>query len=356
MLWFLLTTGACNLKFRYCGGSFDQRHSTWRAEVSAGEVAQFITKRDPSPVVFFYGGEPLLNVKYILEAMEAMPHVKFGIQTNGLLAKRLPPEAWRRFSTVLLSIDGVEEVTDLHRGRWVYRKVVEVLKWLRGEVGCRCKIVARMTVSQHTDIYRDVVHLLGLGFDAVHWQLNVIWTDMWTPRQFLQWAEESYLPGVVKLRDLFLSHAERGEVLEIVPILGIYRALLIKPYDWVPCGAGKYAYAINTDGRVLHCPIAVYEKWAEAGHVKVGIYKKIKLGEKCARCEYVHICGGRCLYTHYEKHWGEEGFDAVCEVTKKTIDILKEGAPRLQTLIERGVIPPSRLDYDPLLHSTEVVP
>lgn len=105
MLWFLLTTGACNLKCAYCGGSFSQRYSPWKPQVDTEAAVQFL-KRDESPTVFFYGGEPLLNPRYIMEVMDALPGAKFGIQTNGTLAKRLPPEYWRRFGTVLISIDG----------------------------------------------------------------------------------------------------------------------------------------------------------------------------------------------------------------------------------------------------------
>lgn len=55
MLWYLLTTGACNLSCRYCGGSFNPRHSPWRPRVGPREVAHFIAQRGPAPVLFFYG-------------------------------------------------------------------------------------------------------------------------------------------------------------------------------------------------------------------------------------------------------------------------------------------------------------
>lgn len=356
MLWFLLTTGQCNLKCRYCGGSFDPRHSPWSVRYSLEDLRNFLAK-DKEPVVFFYGGEPLLNPGYIMAVMDSVKAKRWGIQTNGLLAKRLPPEYWRRFDVVLLSIDGVEEVTDWYRGKGVYRAVLRTLRWLKEEVRCRCQIIARMAVGKMSDIYRDVSHLLSLGFDKVHWQLNAIWTDEWGPDEFLEWAYTSYLPGVKKLRDWFLDEARQGRVLGVVPFLGIYRALLIRPFDWVPCGAGKYSFAVNTDGRVLACPIAVSEKWATVGDLKIGVTKiGFKLDDRCFTCEYKHICGGRCLYTHFEKYWGERGFDAVCEVTKKTIKMLEEGAPLLKQLMDKGVIRREDLYYEPTLDSTEVIP
>lgn len=352
----MLTTGACNLKCRYCGGSFDSKHSPWSVRHDLAELKRLLS-RDPSPVVFFYGGEPLLNPRLIVEVMDGVRAARWGIQTNGTLARLLPPEYWRRFDVVLLSIDGVEEVTDFYRGRGVYKAVLSALKWLREEVKCKCEAIARMTVGRRSDIYRDVVHLLSLGFDKVHWQLNAVWTDEWGPREFLDWAYSSYLPGIRRLRDLFVEEAGRGRVLGIVPFLGIYRALLFKPFDWVPCGAGRTAFAVNTDGRILACPIAVAEGWAEVGDVKRGLSRPaLRLDGRCARCEYKHVCGGRCLYVHYERYWGEEGFDAVCRVTKEAIKALEEAAGRLRELIERGAAPKDPFLYEPTLDSTEAIP
>ncbi|CCC80688.1 TIGR04084 family radical SAM/SPASM domain-containing protein [Thermoproteus tenax] len=355
MLWFLLTTGQCNLRCRYCGGSFDPRHSPWGIQYDLEDLKRLLSQ-DAEPVVFFYGGEPLLNPQFIMGVMDSISAARWGIQTNGTLAKRLPPEYWRKFDVVLLSIDGIKEVTDYYRGPGVYDAVVKALRWLR-EIGCKCQIIARMAVSKLSDIYRDVVHLLSLGFDKVHWQLNAVWTDEWSPREFLLWAEESYLPGLARLRDLFIERARQGQLLGIVPFLGIYRALLLRPFTWVPCGAGRDAFAVNTDGRILACPIAVSEKWAVIGHVKRGPGKlDLRLNPKCATCEYKHICGGRCLYTHYEKYWGEEGFDAVCLVTKRTIEILKERKGDLEVLLNKGIISEKDLNYEPTLDSTEVIP
>lgn len=64
-----------------------------------------------------------------------------------------------------------------------------------------------MTVTELTDIYKDVTQLLSIGFDYVHWQLNVIWTDRWDVKT---WADNNYLPGIRKLVDLFLKKAEEG--------------------------------------------------------------------------------------------------------------------------------------------------
>ena len=354
MLWLVLTTGKCNLACRYCGGSFPQKYSPWDVKYSIDDLIRLVSS-DPDPTVIFYGGEPLLNPKFIMEVMDRVPAKRFGIQTNGLAVKSLPPEYWRRMSVVLLSIDGVREVTDAYRGPGVYNAVLRALRWLR-DIGCRCKIIARMTITKLSDIYRDVTHLLGLGFDAVHWQLSIIWTNDWGPDEFLDWAERNYLPGIARLRDIFIEGLKQGKVLQIIPFIGIYRALLGKPYSHIPCGAGQTSFAINTDGRILACPIAVRERWATVGSVKDGIKVKLGLPQRCLSCAYRPYCGGRCLYVHYEPMWGAKGLEAMCSVTMRTVDILAEELHTVKELVESGVVDESVFNYTPEYESTEIVP
>lgn len=355
MLWLVFTTGACNLRCSYCGGSFEPRIVPWRITYDPTRLKRLI-EGDPEATVIFYGGEPLLNPRFIMWVMDNVKAARWGIQTNGTLIELLPSTYWRRMDTVLLSIDGRREVTDAHRGVGVYDRVVKALRRLKA-IGVK-RVIARMAVTQLTDIYLDVIHLLEVGFDLVHWQLDVIWDSRW---DVLSWARANYLPGIRKLVNLFLSELERGRVLGIVPILGILSAYLHKPYIGPPCGAGYRAVSVSTDGRILACPIAVREDWAVLGNVNVGFKLmdiESHLPEMCRTCEYKQYCGGRCLYAikEGERYWGKEGVLEVDEVTKETIKIILEAAPRVRELIEKGVINPNSLLYDPVLDSTEVIP
>ena len=55
------------------------------------------------------------------------------IQTNGLLLDRLEPEYVNRFHTILVSLDGDEELTDYYRGKGTFRKVIDNVKLDREE-------------------------------------------------------------------------------------------------------------------------------------------------------------------------------------------------------------------------------
>ena len=50
------------------------------------------------------------------------------IQTNGILLDRLAPETVNRFSTILVSLDGRETLTDENRGAGVFSRVMENVK------------------------------------------------------------------------------------------------------------------------------------------------------------------------------------------------------------------------------------
>ena len=211
-----------------------------------------------------------------------------------------------------------------------------------------------MTVTEDSDIYRDVMHLLKLGlFDEVHWQLNVVWCNPWNVRE---WAERVYLPGIKQLVKLFLEKLFEGKVLRIIPIIGVINAVLFKPFNYIPCGSGKYSFTINTDGRVLACPIAVREDWATVGNLDLGIVKTFELPEKCRYCSYVRYCGGRCLYMHMENIWPKELIDDVCYVTRKFIDIVLKIVPEVKRALSLGIIREVDLKHNPLEDSTEVIP
>ena len=353
VLYIVFTTGQCNLRCDYCGGSFDPGVVPWGVKYPLEALVSLISE-DPDPVVAFYGGEPLLNARFIREVMDSV-EARFVIQTNGLLVRQLEPEYWRRFDAVLLSIDGRREVNDRHRGRGVHDAVLAAAGWLR-EVGYKGDLIARMTVTEDTDIYEDVKYLLNLGlFDHVHWQLDAVWSDRW--RDFEGWARGSYEPGITALADLWLLEMEEGRVLGIVPFLGVLRVDLTGvPNESPPCGAGRSAVAISTDGRILACPIAVYSEWAVMGDVREGIGEGPRIGEPCVSCPYFRYCGGRCLFAYFERYWGEMGFELLCELTKHLIDEVRSRLPRILELIELGNVRREALIYPKFNNTTEIIP
>lgn len=353
MLLIVHTTGECNLKCDYCGGSFPPHLVPWRVQYSLDELRRFV--RDVEHlVVAFYGGEPLLNPKFIMEVMDGIDAEHFVIQTNGLLIQRLPEDYWRRFDTILLSIDGVKELTDRHRGRGVYTAVLKSARWLM-DIGYSGDLVARMVVTEDTDIYRDVTHLLSF-FDYVHWQLDFVWSDRWVDVK--GWLENSYKPGLKRLMKLWIEKMRKGSVLGIAPFQGIIKRIK-EGGPAPPCGSGVNSFTVSTDGRILACPIAVQERWAELGRLdelRLNSLGSKVVREPCTTCEYFRECGGRCLYTYREKLWGEEGFKLVCEASKYIINLVRSSLGEVERLVGSGIVDWNAILYPPFNNTVEIMP
>ena len=142
MYFHLILTDDCNLCCRYCRArefentdeSADTGHQIQidphlppELNVNLDLLYGFLS-RDPYPSLTFYGGEPLLRTDLIERIMKEAPVQRFMIQTNGLLLDKINPEIVNRFSTILVSIDGQEELNDANRGKGTYRKVIENIK------------------------------------------------------------------------------------------------------------------------------------------------------------------------------------------------------------------------------------
>ncbi len=356
MLYIVLTTGQCNLRCRYCGGSFPPTQVPWKIQYPTDHLRKFIAD-DPDPIIAFYGGEPLLNTKLIRETMK-WP-AKFVIQTNGTLAQKLEPEYWRRFDTVLLSIDGEKQTTDHYRGTGIHDKVIDAAKWLRA-IGFKNDLIARMAVSERSDIFSDVKHLLDLNlFDHIHWQLDAIWSTNW--KNFNQWCTASYMPGLNRLIRFWLEEARKGRVLGLVPFVAVLNAMIKgDKISCPPCEAGVNSLAVLTSGEVLACPIAFDAKWARLGSISNGVVAqmlgKVRIGEPCVACGYVRYCGGRCLYAHHERFWGEEGFSKVCELTIRMLTELASIKDETSNLLANKTISAAQLNYPPFNNTTEIIP
>lgn len=355
LLFFVLTTGRCNLNCRYCGGSFPKDRVPYNITYDIEHLKEFIEKY-PDATVAFYGGEPLINSDFIEKVMREVKARRFVIQTNGILHKRLGKAFWNKMDVVLLSIDGRKETTDFYRGDCVYDQVVKAAIDLRRN-GFSGDLIARMTISEKSDVYKDVLHLLSLKvFDHVHWQLDVGWSTSW--HDFFGWCETNYKPGIEALLDLWISELEKGTILGIVPFLGILKRLR-EGGCIPPCGAGNESFAVLPNGVILACPIAYDAEWAKVGNItnyKLHDLKKVRIDGECTKCEYLRICGGRCLYMNKERLWDKVMLNKICEITKFTIDKVIKVLDRVEMGIRQNTIDYKSIDYPKFNNSTEIIP
>ena len=353
----LYTTGRCNLRCRYCGGSFDPVKVPWRVKYDLSLLEDLVRGGD---VIAYYGGEPLLNIRFIENVVGRFGDCRHIIQTNGLLLDRIPRWLLERLDAILVSLDGDRRITDRWRGRGVYDRVVGGVRRLRG-MGFTGDIIARMAVTFESDIYRDVAHLLGLGpFDHVHWQLSMIWLDRRLWGGLWGWIESSYKPGLERLMELWVSELRRGRIIGIAPFQGILKRIL-EGGPIPPCGSGEDSFTVLTDGRVISCPIAVEEDWAWVGLLGTISRRELEgrrnnVGEPCGSCELLPICGSRCLYTHWERLWGDEGVEAICACSRHIIELVKKNLERIEEAAKISGLRMDDLLYPKYNNTVEIMP
>ncbi|NPA74492.1 MAG: TIGR04084 family radical SAM/SPASM domain-containing protein [Euryarchaeota archaeon] len=356
MLYIVFLTGVCNLRCRYCGGTIPEEVMPHEIEYSVDVLKEFVMK-DEEPVIAFYGGEPLLRIKKMMEIMDTVPAKKFVVQTNGFFLHQVPRDYLNRLDAILVSIDGIREVTDFYRGKGVYDIVVDRVNKIRSSY--RGDIIARMAVSEESDIYRDVRHLLSLPFDHVHWQLNVVWApdDSW--HDFDRWVNGSYNPGITRLADWWIEEIKDGRIPGIVPFQGVIKRMLFHETG-LPCGAGRNAFAIATDGRVLACPIGGEYEWNNLGTIwnrtPATLRNSVEIDEPCRSCDIYNICGGRCLFANKERYWGMEGFAKICGTVRHLVKEMERARKVIEELIEEGKYQMQDFNYPPFNNTTEIIP
>jgi putative peptide-modifying radical SAM enzyme len=371
----LILTDECNLCCRYCRArAFEnpdegsdisvpvQIDPLLPPELDVGlDLLYDFFQKDPAPTLTFYGGEPLLRADLIEKIVQEAPVPRFMMQTNGLLLDRISPQIINRFSTILVSLDGREDLTDLNRGAGTYRKVMENIKKISLN-GYNREIIARMTVNESTDI-ADSVHWLSdnpdHSFSSIHWQLDANFSSDFSCRRFADWVRDSYNPGVLRLVTDWVDHMEdTGKVLRWYPFLDPMEDLLVGRQTRLRCGSGYANYSIMTDGHIAPCPVMTGMSQYYVGHIRDADPQNlavVTIQGECTDCDIFGFCGGRCLYSSITKPWGESGQRIVCSTVENLHNGLIEVLPRVKDLLAGGVIRPADFSHEKF-NGCEIIP
>lgn len=370
MFYHLIVTNKCNLNCKYCCEKAFGEPEEFPEEIdqlddkikySLDELKYFIDK-DPNATITFYGGEPLLNPKFIMSVIDKIPNAKYMVQTNGILLKSLPQKYINNFDTILVSIDGDECITNNYRGKDVYKKIIENIKKIK-ENGFKGEVVARMTIEEQ-NIYDSVLHLLkdcDSVFDSIHWQIDAnFWFNDWRTRNFADWVDNNYIPNVKKLINFWLKEMRKGVVLKLYPFLGITNSLLFKEdLRLLKCGSGHSNYTIQTDGNIVPCPIMTGMKKYYLGNICVTnpaeLKKIVILPSDCKICNNLDICGGRCLYSNILCPWPQDQKAKLCKTVDFTINELNKKIPTIKKLISQDIIYKTDFLYNKY-NGAEIIP
>lgn len=322
------------------------------SKVEGSKIAGFLKDGD---TLIFYGGEPLVNFPKMKEIMDEVDKskkkIKFCMQTNGKLLNEIPLIYLKKISKMLVSIDGDMGRTDYNRGLGTYDRVLKNIIEIR-EKGYEGEIVARMTLD-FSDIYQQVLHIVGLIekhiFDSVHWQIDAgFYESDFNKKQFKIFVKE-YNRSIDKLLDFWIDYMEENKkVLKFYPFLGVFDSLYHDKVTKLQCGSGYANYTISTDGNIIACPITNGIKDFYCGNLDKPdeTLKEMNVKEPCTSCEYLEICGGRCLYSNYAKLWPEEGQEMICKTVFNLIEGIYDRIPKIKKLIENNVVSEEDFEFE----------
>ncbi|MDD4126451.1 MAG: TIGR04084 family radical SAM/SPASM domain-containing protein [Methanomicrobium sp.] len=364
MHYFILLTDECNLCCTYCRGKMFSVPDEYCVDLkidgdlpcdlnfSLEKLYDFLSK-DKDAVLTFYGGEPLLRSDLIRKIMDNAPVRDFIIQTNGTLLNSLESEYINRFRSIFVSIDGDKKTTDKCRGAGTYDAVIRNLNYITKN-GYKNEIIARMTVSENSDIFESVKYLSSnsdFSFDAVHWQMDSnFWNDLKLRTGFSNWVYKNYNPGIQRLANLWTNiMRNEGRVMMWYPfvdtmqdiLLGIRKAPL-------RCGSGFENYSILQDGNIAPCPCMTGMKDYYCGHIDYSTpdsLKKIDISGDCLNCDIMDFCGGRCLYSNIIKPWPLEGRKIVYDTVKNLRLTVENKVLEVKEMIDEGQITLSQFDH-----------
>ncbi|BAL23048.1 radical SAM protein [Azoarcus sp. KH32C] len=319
----IFTTLTCNLKCSYCSIAVgDVVGSQGKAEYSLDTLDTFVATHlaDKEIYVTFYGGEPTLNIPFIVGLMERHPTWRYQLQTNGTLLHRLPDAVLAKLSNVLVSVDGAEHTTDHYRGRGVYRKVTSNIEKIRPKLGG--KLTARVTWG-HEDISFEELDSLLPTFDYVYWQ-------------FAQ-AEGFYdaenmrrkKAALTQLIDKFFAV---DGLYPFIPLMGTVRNKVLPSRareacsGHTQCRSSTHILNILPDGRIFPCPDLTHLPELQSGDLNANWLKPSPLQPApempCDGCEALSFCRRNCmknLYVGYvmdDAPYREQVVEPICELVK----------------------------------------
>ncbi|MFA7694752.1 MAG: SPASM domain-containing protein [Methanoregula sp.] len=211
--------------------------------------------------------------------------------------------------------------------------------------GYRGELIARMTVTERTDIFDAVRYLAEnpeYSFSSIHWQMDANFSRDLSRRRFAEWVSESYNPGIRALVHAWVDDMDKnGRVRCWYPFIDPMEDLLVGKESLLRCGAGHTNYAIMTDGHIAPCPIMIGMRKYYVGHIADADPQnlpRITVGGECRECRIRTFCGGRCLYSNIVQPWNPAGRQLVCGTVENLRDTLMEELPRVRDLMDAGKI------------------
>ena len=309
----------CNLRCRYCfasQGDYLTGRSLMPIDTAKAALEYLNTHSGArrNVEVDFFGGEPLLNLDMMKEAVacgrdltaQGGKEFHFTVTTNGIgLTDAVIDFFNKEMDNVVISIDGRPSVHDRMRpdrgGKGSYDRIIEGAKRFAAARGDRTYYVRGTFTRESLDFAEDVKWLFGEGFREVSMEPVV------GEGQPFHLTEDD-LPAIYaeydRLAAWYLEQRLAGADISFYHFnMDLYHGPCA-PRRLVACGAGFEYLAVSPEGDLYPCHQFVGEDAYRMGHVGSGIQRaeikdrfkglSILTKEECRNCWAKYFCSGGC--------------------------------------------------------------
>lgn len=287
----LVVNNKCNLKCRYCFGSYCARKEY--EDFSTRELIGIIEQLSAlgTRLLTVHGGETLLR-EDIGEIVDFMKQKGMYVNfiTNGLLLKK-KADLIRKVDSLCISLDGREAGHDMNRGKGTFSQTLKAIQFAKKE-GFRLRVHATITKYTMNDVgflaklakeigfFQEFSILYQCGGVSQHFQ-ELMLNDGETRKvigDIIQWKRKGY-PIYTAYR--VLNNALHWPYSYSKPHL---RAEEI-PTDFrpIPCFYGRTKFIIDADGYAYPC-FALMDEFKALNVKEVGVGKAIQHIRDTNRC------------------------------------------------------------------------
>lgn len=320
-------TSACNLKCTYCfahGGDYGVQKDNMTAQILPVLKNLILNNVTESRKVRFeyFGGEPLLNEKMIIQLVDFAKHLEkeigihvfHRISTNLTFLSDLMQEVLCTNNFVVsVSIDGMRSVQDFQRparnGKSSYDAILNNVRKIRN-MNPTIKTVARMTIAQKDiclfDNIKDLVNTRLFNYVSIY-------PASIAPSIHSEKSYKFYFDDDIKqqYREVFQHYDELCNISDsfygVLEVEKILEELLYGKISLSHCSAGRNYYTLSSDSSIVPCHRLCGKEEYVFNRDGTGIFNLILqnkwLGTVeddpfCANCFARYICGGGCKHEH----------------------------------------------------------
>ncbi|GAA4297233.1 thioether cross-link-forming SCIFF peptide maturase [Anaerocolumna aminovalerica] len=313
----LFVTDECNLDCKYCFCKNSTSIKNHVPKYSYQDLVEFLNVNNfDNGTIRFFGGEPLLNKKWIFGCIQYIKqkglNFKYNIFTNATLIDKNFIELCKKEDVILfLSIEPNIAISSRidKEGNNIYNIVCENIKILKeNNYLNKCIIRAVYDIDKSMDLFEFAKQIIDLGFPMI--SITIPWTTKGTNiilndekllifREQLEQFVKHYIENIFNRNFKYIG---------IHPFCSYINSWFSDDVylDINSCGAGKDLYSISTDGNIYPChSFNGIESFIE-GNIKSKdkvrrIFDDISALniDNCTNCILKYTCRSRCLADSY---------------------------------------------------------